>query len=375
MAVLDFAQRPMLVFWETTRACQLACRHCRAEAIPGALPGELDTLEGKKLLDSLTVFGRPYPVIIFTGGDVLMRPDAMELLAYARRLGLPVGVAPSVTDRLTDAAMQSWVDQGVHTVSVSLDGATPRVHDLIRGVDGHFVETLRAIERLCTAGLTVQVNTTVMRDNVTELPAIAEALVARGVGIWEVFFLIRTGRGQRMADLNADACEDVCHFLVDASRYGMVVRTVEAPFFRRIVLWRESEPDDESVDRIAGRYQRNRLYRSLAHDLRRRLGSPRTRIGAQTKGTRDGHGIVFVGYDGTVYPAGFLPVPLGNVRETPLVKLYRDHFTMRTLHGATWGGRCGRCEFRDLCGGSRARAYAAAGDYTAEDPACVHVPL
>ncbi len=369
---VNFDQRPMLVFWEATRACLLACKHCRAEAMPHPAPGELSSAEGLRFIESLTAFGRPYPVLILTGGDVLMRSDAFDLVTHARQLGLPVGVAPSVTPKLTDAAIGRLADLGVHIVSISLDGATASTHERIRGVAQHHAATVHALRRLVEAGLTVQVNTVVMRENVAELPALAQLLQEVGVQVWEVFFLIPVGRGQAVAALPPQACEEVCHFLYDASAYAFVVRTVEAPFFRRIVSWRKAygpSPSDPPAH-MASQYGLGTLYSTLAEELRTRIGPPRTAPRAQSSGTRDGQGIIFVSHNGTVYPAGFLPLALGNIRERALLSIYRDHPLLQDIRATHFSGKCGRCSYRNVCGGSRARAFAFTGDPLGEDPAC-----
>jgi radical SAM protein with 4Fe4S-binding SPASM domain len=256
-------------------------------------------------------------------------------------------------------------------MSISLDGATAPTHEGIRGVGGHFAATLAAIERLRRHGITVQVNTVVMRANVEELAAVARIVKESGASIWEVFFLVRVGRGAAVGELTPAQNEDVCHFLVDASRYGMIVRTVEAPFFRRVVVSRKALPVETDV---RGRHGRGPLYERLAAALRAELGEPISPIRAQTKGTRDGKGIVFVAHDGEIHPSGFLPLSLGNVRRDDIVRVYREHPLLRRIRAADFGGRCGTCGFRELCGGSRARAYASSGDPLAEDPACAYEP-
>jgi radical SAM protein len=358
---LDLDERPMLVFWETTRACLLACRHCRASAIAQPLPGELTAREGRELVRSLTDFGRPYPVLVLTGGDVLMRGDAFELAAYATSLGVPVALAPSVTPKLTAAALGRMRSAGVKAVSISLDGATAATHEGIRGVEGHFERTLAAIRTLRAAGFVVQVNTAVMRANVEELADVAALLDGLDVNVWEVFLLVKTGRGAQLAELTPAENEDLCHFLYEASQYGFVVRTVEAPFFRRAVQTRNGDGPPATVGPLYGR---------LSRRLGCLLGDPRGEPKAQTKGTRDGKGIVFVSHDGDVFPAGFLPLPLGNVRERSLARIYRESPLLREIRAGRLNGRCGTCGFTDLCGGSRARAYAATGDPLGDDPAC-----
>lgn len=374
MRNLNYHERPILAFWETTRACLLSCAHCRAEAMAEPLPGELSTDEGKAFIHSLTEFGKPYPVLILTGGDVLMRKDAMELVAYARSLDLPVAMSPSVTPNLTVERMQAMKSHGVRMVSISLDGAKAETHEAIRGVPNHFEQTLQAMRQLVELGFHIQVNTAIMRDNVHELPAIAEILKDIGVETWEVFFLVHVGRGQNSRELDPAECEDVSHFLYDASAYDLTVRTVEGPFFRRIVKWRERDGLNTHVDpeRVATTYHLGSLYKTLAGELIERLGSTDAAPKAQTSQTRDGKGIVFVSYDGTVYPAGFLPLPLGSIRNTSLATIYRENPVLRQIRNAEFTGHCGDCDMKDLCGGSRARAYAHSGDPLAEDPACAY---
>jgi radical SAM protein len=313
----------------------------------------------------------PRPVLVATGGDVLLRHDLDAMLVRARALKVPVALAPSVTPLLTDERIAALRRAGVKVVSISLDGATPATHDGVRGVEGHFAETVAALRRLREGGMTVQVNTVVMRDTVAELPKVVRIVKESGASIWEVFFLVRVGRGRDLGELTPAENEDVCHFLVDASRYGLIVRTVEAPFFRRVVA---SRKDDLGNAQVGATYGLGHLYDQLAAALRTELGGPTSSPRAQTKGTGDGRGIVFVGHDGEIHPSGFLPLSLGNVRNDEIVRVYREHPLLRRIRAADFGGRCGRCSHRKLCGGSRARAYASTGDPLAEDPACAYQP-
>ena len=354
----------MLVFWETTRACLLACRHCRACATAAALPGELSQAEGYALIDQVAAFGRPYPILVLTGGDCLLRPDLFDLVRYATGLGVPVCLSPSVTPRLTAGLAATIAASGVRAVSISLDGAVAATHEGVRGIDGHFEATVGAIRMLAAAGLTVQVNTTVMRANAAELADIAALTVRSGARIWEVFFLVQVGRGVSEGEVSAAEHEQICHFLYDAAHYGAVVRTVEAPFFRRIAAWRRAgQPAPDGA-----------LYGHLADRLTSLLGPPAAPPSAHTAPTRDGKGIIFIAHDGEVYPAGFLPVGLGNVRSQSLRTIYTGSPLLRAVRAAQFTGRCGRCEYADLCGGSRARAYASTGNPLAEDPACAYQP-
>ena len=361
---VDFAQRPMLVFWETTGACLLACRHCRASATTSPRPGSSATRRAWPLSTRWPGFGRPYPILVLTGGDCLLRPDLFDLVAYATSQGVPVCLSPSVTPLLTPAMIERIANCGARAVSVSLDGACAATHDGVRGIPGHFGQTAGAIRDLVAAGLTVQVNTTVMNRNVTELPQIAALLAGAGVHMWEVFFLVQVGRGVSTAALPAAGHEDVCHFLYDASRYGFVVRTVEAPFFRRVVAGRRGgQPPPRSA-----------LYSRLSGELGDLLGPPGRAPSAHTAPTRDGKGILFISHNGEVYPAGFLPLSLGSVRHQRLRDIYTGDPVLLAIRAAQFTGRCGRCEYADLCGGSRARAYAATGDPLGEDPACPYQP-
>ena len=361
---LDYAKRPMLVFWETTRACQLTCKHCRARATPQALPGELTTVEGKEFIDQVAGFGRPFPILVMTGGDCLLRPDIFELIEYAKNLGIPVALSPSVTPSLTPEMIQRIVNSGIKAVSISLDGAIAATHEGVRGIPGHFEATLAAIRALSAAGLTVQINTTVMRANVNELAEVASLVASTGANIWEVFFLVQVGRGESTEAISPDEHEEICNFLFDASQYGFIVRTVEAPFFRRIVVRRlagDAAPESE-------------LYQRLSGELVTLMGPATKRLRAHTTATRDGKGIVFIAHDGEVYPAGFLPHGLGNVRSEKIAEIYQDNPLLKQIRSSNFSGRCGYCEYADLCGGSRARAYAATGDALGEDPACPYQP-
>jgi len=363
----QFNERPLLVFWEMTKACQLKCFHCRANAQLVGAPDELTTREGRALIDSLATIGSPRPILILTGGDCLMRDDIVELASYAQSVRVPVAIAPSVTPRLTDSVLRSLRDVGVKSASLSLDGSTPLTHDAVRGIDGHFDATLEAITRLRAHGFTTQINTTVMPSNIGELADVAKLLHDLQVNVWEVFFLITTGRGSEVNATTARENEGVCNFLVDASRYGFTVRTVEAPFFRRVARERAEkiDPPSEAATNFTYAFLRNRLVELL--------GPSSALVRAPSAATRDGKGIIFVGANGDIYPSGFLPITLGNVRECSLIDVYKDNDLLRSIRSAHFEGACGCCEHSDLCGGSRSRAFAAFGDPLASDPACVRV--
>ena len=364
-------ERPLLLFWEMTRACPLACAHCRASALHTGLPGELTTEEGKRFLDDAAQFGSPSPILVMTGGDPLARPDFYELLAHARSRKIRVALAPAVSPALSPEAMVRLREGGVNAVSISLDGARAATHEGIRNVPGHWEETQRTLAQLVEHGFMVQVNTTVMQENVEELAELAALLKDLGVHVWEVFFLVQVGRGTAVAEVSPQECEDVSQFLVDAACYGFIVRTVEGPFFRRVVTWRADIADGKLP---AGEVPTGPLYARLSAELKSLLGPPSERPKATSAGTRDGNGILFVGHDGEVSPAGFLPFPLGNVKERSVVDIYKTHPLLQDIRAARYHGRCGACEYRELCGGSRSRAFAHHGDALGDDPACAYTP-
>ena len=357
---VGFEERPVLVFWESTRACPLACAHCRASAIEHPLPGELSTEEAGALIDRMVGFGRPYPTLIVTGGDPMGRSDLSELVQRARARGLSVAVSPAVSERLGPSTWAALHDLGVSAVSLSLDGGTAATHDRIRGVAGLFERSRAAILDGLRAGVRVQVNSTVMPANVAELPRLFATIRDLGVRTWEVFFLIRTGRGSGLEELPPGQAEDVAHFLYDASRYGVLVRAVEAPFVRRVLRERTAAPVRHGGP----------LYDSLRTDLEARLGPGTLRSSLAPRGTLDGDGILFVGFDGTLYPGGFLEYPLGNIRSEDIVATYRDHGMLQRIRRREFRGACGRCAYRAECGGSRARAFVRWKDALGSDPAC-----
>ncbi|MBN1174996.1 MAG: TIGR04053 family radical SAM/SPASM domain-containing protein [Micromonosporaceae bacterium] len=360
----NFNERPLVVFWEVTRACRLACRHCRASAMADPARDELSPVEARSVVAQVAQFGRPYPILVLTGGDCLIRRDIFEIIEEAAALGIPVALAPSVTPKLVPDLLPRIVASGVRSVALSLDGASADTHDAVRGRAGHFAETTAAIGAMVAAGLSVKVITTVMAANVEQLADVA-ALVARtGAVAWEVLFLVQVGRGTAVGAITPEEHEAACHALFEAAQHDLAVRTAEAPFFRRVALQRAG----------GGPAPASGLYQRLSRRMAELLGPATRAVCPPTAGTRDGKGIIFVASNGTIYPAGFLPLPLGTVRSAVLRDVYRDDPLLRAIRAARFSGRCGRCDFADLCGGSRSRAFAATGDPLASDPACVHQP-
>ena len=363
-----YERSPHLVFWETTKACSLACRHCRASAQTEALAGELSTQEGFELIDQIASMPGASPILVFTGGDCFAREDLTQLIGYARVRSIRVGVAPSVTERLTRERMEQLYALGVRSVSISLDGSNAKSHDTLRGIPGHFERTLDALRMMRDMGFRLQVNTTVMKGNALEMTEILALLNEVGVSIWEVFFLVGVGRGVQLQEVGPEVAEDVCHFLADAAESGMTVRTVEAPFYRRVLAQREKF----DTEHLRSHFALGETYDALSADMER-LGLQRRRRdhGPSTLATGDGRGIIFVGYDGDVHASGFLPISLGNVRAESLGAIYAENPLLVSLRAGLLDGECGHCDFRRLCGGSRARAYARTGRVLEDDPSCV----
>jgi AdoMet-dependent heme synthase len=347
-----FDTAPRRVYWEVTRACDLACRHCRAEAAPTADPEELTPEEGQRVLHDLARFGAPRPHLVLTGGDPLKRADLFPLIETAKALGFPVAVAPSGTPRLTAEEIRRLAKAGVEAISLSLDGSTAARHDALRGVPGCFGRTLEAARLARDAGLPFQVNTLVSRETLDDLRAIHQVVRGLGAARWSLFFLVSVGRGTALQPISAEECEALFVELARlAGTEGPVITTTEAPHFRRVVL-----------------EQRRRDRRGSAV---RASGHPR----GAAAGIRDGNGIMFIDHTGLVCPSGFFPLPAGNVRREGPVAIYRQSPLFRALRRPDlFGGRCGRCEYRTVCGGSRARAFAATGDPLGEDPLCAYQP-
>jgi radical SAM protein len=357
-----FDAAPFIVIWETTRACALACVHCRAEAIPRGDPHELTTEEGCRLIDRVAAFGDPPPILVLTGGDPFRRSDLLPLVAHGARRGVPVSLTPSGTAAVTETRLRALRDAGLARLAVSLDGATPEAHDAFRGVRGSHRYTMRILDHARALGLSLQINTTVCRQTVDGLSDLVPQLEAIRPVLWALFFLIPVGRARAGQALAAEEIEGVLHWaaaLADRAAFG--VKTTEAPHYLRVV---------------AARRRAARLDPGVDHaPVEGTRGARPDTIGRAGRAVTDGNGFVFIDHLGHVCPSGFLPIPVANVRDQDLVSVYREDPLFRALRDpARLGGRCGRCEYRERCGGSRARAYAATGDPLAEDPGCAYRP-
>ncbi len=350
-AALDYARNPMLVYWEMTQACALACRHCRAEAVTKPQPGELNHEESRSLLQQIAAFDKPSPHLILTGGDPLKRADIFELIDEAKSLGLTVSITPSATGELTFEKLARLKEHGIESFGLSLDGSTAARHEAVRGVEGCYDWTLRALQDAAKLGMPVQVNTLVSEETVDDLPAIYDLLVSMKAMRWSLFFLIAVGRGKMLQPVSPERGEALMHWIYDLAKVApFAIKTTEAPSYRRVALNRMRQGGMSATE-----IRKTSVYRGF--------------------GIRDGHGIMFVSNQGDIYPAGFLPLPVGNVRTGQLKDVYRDSPIFRALHAPDrFNGKCGDCEYRSLCGGSRARAFAYTGDALGSDPFCAYEP-
>lgn len=372
----DPEARPFLVIWEVTQACDLACQHCRANAVREVHPEALTTEQGKKLLRDVADFGRPYPLVVFTGGDPFKRKDLFELIAYARSQGLHGGVSPSATPLLTRENLLKVQEAGAQTVSLSLDGSHAGLHDQFRGVEGSFEYTRQGCEWVQELGLKLQINTTVGRHNLHDLVEIATLVYRLKVATWSVFLLVPTGRATHQQALSADEVESVLHFLVDLSS-SIPLKTTEGHHYKRVLITRKILEDKglyaPKVLELPSLYRQ--FQRAWAARVRSLGIKPRQAARRAPMHINSGQGFVFVSQFGHVFPSGFLPISAGNVCRQSLVDIYRNSPLFQSLREPSrLTGRCGQCEFRELCGGSRSRAYAVNGDPLGEDPACAYEP-
>jgi AdoMet-dependent heme synthase len=362
MASIDFDQSPFLVIWETTQACDLACKHCRAEAQPDRHPQELSTAEAKKLLEDVRRFG---PIIfVFSGGDAMKRPDIVELIAHGTSLGLRMAITPATTPLTTRALMQDMKDAGLSRLAISLDGSHPGIHDEFRQVAGSFEHGLRILRTSQELGISTQVNTVVAKHNLDDFENLIALMTEVGIVFWEVFFLIPMGRAKPEDVASAEQFEAVFNRLYELSKTAPFdIKATAAPQYSRVVL------QHKVTERRAGSATDNDvLTDGVAFSLTDGIG--------RARGVNDGDGFMFVSHTGDIYPSGFLPVSAGNIREQDLVETYRDAPLFRQLRDrSNLKGKCNVCEYRPVCGGSRARAFAVTGDYLESEPFCAHIPV
>jgi radical SAM protein len=373
MGANDFARTPFIVIWEVTRACALACLHCRASAIPRRHPHELSTEEGFRLIDQVRAFGDPPPLFVLTGGDPMRRPDLADLVRYASDAGLSVALTPSGTAAVTRKRLEELKAAGLKRIAVSLDGPDPETHDAFRRVRGSYDWTMKIIEAVTDLGIPLQINTTIGRITYPHLEAMIERVRELPITLWAVFFLIATGRGAALEQIDAEECERVLQVLYDlAPAVPFGIKTTEAPHFHRLAAQRVRLPSVVEFPRESN-HPDCEPASPRAREPRPATAHPRQpRAG---RSVTDGNGFVFIDHVGQICPSGFLPMVCGSVRTDSLVRIYREHSLFVHLRDIdSFEGKCGRCEYRHVCGGSRARAYAATGSPFGSDPLCAYEP-
>lgn len=358
MVHANFDLAPFTIAWEVTRACAFACKHCRADAQHRPDPHELTTEEGLRLVDRLAEFGSP--ILIFTGGDPMMRRDLFELIAYANEKGLRCSLTPTATALPTPERLQQARDAGIRRIALSLDAPTAEVHDEFRQVQGSWARTMRILHNAQAAGLSVQVNTTVTRFNVDLLPDMVPFIQEVNAVQWSVFFMVPTGRAQARWMISPEQHEQVFNWLYDLSKAAPFdIKATAAPMYRRVAIERK---------RAEVGSQEPVTFQGAGFQYADGLNRP-------TKGVNDGNGFLFISHLGEIMPSGFLPISAGNVRHDDIVSVYRSHPLFKDLRDpGKIKGKCGVCEYLEVCAGQRGRAYGLTGDFLESDPACLYTP-
>jgi AdoMet-dependent heme synthase len=358
MVVADFNQAPFTIAWEVTRACAYACVHCRADAMHTPDPNELNHDEAMHLIDRLADFGSP--ILVFTGGDPMMRKDLYELIAHATQKGLRCSLTPTATALPTTARLEKARDAGIRRIALSLDAPRPEIHDNFRQVKGSWQRTMDILRRAQSVGISVQVNTTVAKHNVDILEGMIPFLQEVGAVQWSLFFLVPTGRAQVSNMISAEEHERVFNWLYDLSKNAPFdIKSTAAPMYRRVAIERKR------AEQGAGKPV---TFQGAGFQYADGLNRP-------TRGVNDGNGFLFISHVGDIQPSGFLPITAGNVRTDDVIDVYRNSKLFTDLRNPDLiKGRCGVCEFRDVCGGQRGRAYGMTGNYLESDPACIYVP-
>ncbi len=371
----DFSVNPLMFYYEVTQACDLVCKHCRASAQENAAPDELPTETALALLEDVARFPRK-PTICFTGGDPLKRADLFDLIRHATELGIGSALTPSATPLATFDAFKKAKEAGVSAIGISIDGPNPEVHDAFRGFDGSFNKALDMLQYARDLELPVQVNTSITRRNAALVDEIADMLEDKGIMMWSVFFLVPVGRGVEEIRITPPEYREVFAKLYRHSQTKPYsVRTTEAPHYRRFVMEQGGSPTAAPKNRPS--FPNSAFAAAMKTQPTENKDADKPAIGhghghgRAPLGVTDGRGIMFVGHNGEIFPAGFLPVVCGRFPNDSVVDVYQNHPTFKALQNPdNYHGRCGKCPFRHSCGGSRSRAYALTGDFLAEEPDC-----
>ena len=339
-----------IVAWEVTRTCNLACIHCRAAAQDRPYENELDTEECFRLLDNIETFAKP--IVILTGGEPLLRPDIFDIAAYGNKKGFRMTMAVNGTLLTADRA-RKMIDSGIQRISISLDGATAVSHDAFRQVQGAFDGALGGIARAREVGLDFQINTTITKQNLHELPAIQELTVSLGAAAHHIFLLVPMGRGKDLVEESIDAAqyEKTLHwFYEQKEKVSLQLKATCAPHYYRILRQR-ARSDGKDVN-----------FQTFGLD-------------AVTRGCLGGTAFAFISHLGGVQPCGYLELDCGNVREKPFREIWETSTIFGNLRDfKKYEGKCGQCEYVRVCGGCRARAHESTGNYLAPEPLCLYQP-
>ncbi len=356
----DFPFSPLVLFYEMTQACDLACQHCRACAQPLANPNELKLEQSMQLIDQISEFPKP-PLLVLTGGDPLKRSDIYTLIEYATKKNISVAVTPSATPLVTEQAIAKLKAAGTSRLAISLDGANKETHDGLRRVNGSFQKTLDILTMAREQGLATQVNTTVTKDNLDEIDCIADLIADFSPVLWSVFFLVPVGRGTELKRLSAEECELVFEKLwLQNQKQAYAIKTTEAPHYRRFVLQKMAGAKSET------RSSRAKFSSPSSNFLQNRIRSV---------GVNDGRGAMFVSHVGEYFPSGFMPTHCGQFPQNHIVTSYQSSPMMKLLRDSNQlKGKCRKCEYRKICGGSRARSFALTGDPMESEIDCVYQP-
>ncbi|HEX7432621.1 MAG TPA: TIGR04053 family radical SAM/SPASM domain-containing protein [Anaerolineaceae bacterium] len=357
MGTADFSQAPFTIAWEVTRACAFACVHCRADAQHQADPRQLTTEESFHLIDRMKEFGSP--ILVFTGGDPMMRRDLFDLIAYATQQGLRCSLTPTATALPTPERLLQAKDAGIRRIALSLDAPTAEVHDAFRQVPGSWERTLNILKNAQAVGLSAQVNTTVSTYNVDHLADMVPFIEQVNAVQWSLFFLVPTGRAQIDRMISPQEHERVFNWLYDLSKTSPFdIKVTAAPMYRRVAIQRRKAENNGGAVTFQG----------AGFQYADGLDRP-------TRGVSDGNGFLFISHIGEIQPSGFLTVSAGNVRSEDVVDVYRHSELFMNLRDISKiKGKCSVCEYREVCGGQRGRAYGITGDYLESDPACVYEP-
>ncbi len=366
MIEADFDLAPFTIAWEVTRACAYSCIHCRANAQHHRDSRELTTGEAKHLIDRFKTFGNP--ILIFTGGDPMMRPDLFELIQYATDQGLRCSLTPTATALPTVERLQQAQAAGIRRIALSLDAPTEEIHDGFRQAPGSWKRTRAIAHAAQSIGLAAQINTTVANHNQHLLPEMVAFLQEIGAVQWSLFFLVPTGRAQARYMISAQEHERLFNWLYDLAQTAPFdIKTTAAPMYRRVAIERKREEAQK-----AGVSDHDHAHGA---DIRGAGFQYADGLNRPVKGVNDGRGFLFVSHVGDIMPSGFLPIPVDNVRDSDVVEVYRHHPTFKALRDPDLlKGKCGRCDYRVVCGGQRGRAFALTGDYLESDPVCIYEP-